>query len=119
RVVKENRELRQCGLNTSSISTYGPFVMEFLKKDVLPNVATLIVAPGIKLPQSVIDDWHRQGKKFIGEVGLNREGRTGDENFAFYTKFLDAAPFLDGLIINEFGMNRIASRPDPVRQERA
>ena len=118
-VVKSIPELVQCGLNTSSIKSYGPFDMDFLKKDVLPNVTTLIVSPGINLPQSVIDDWHRQGKKFIGEVGLNREGKTGDVNFAFYSKFLDAAPFLDGLIINEFGMNRIARPPDPVRQERA
>jgi hypothetical protein len=93
--------------------------MDFLKKDVLPNVTTLIVSPGIKLPQPVIDDWHRQGKKFIGEVGLNRDGRTGDENFTFYTRFLDAAPLLDGLIINEFGMNRITRPPDPQRQERS
>lgn len=117
-VVKAIPELIHCGLNASSIKSYGPFDMEFLKKDVLPNVTTLIVSPGIKLPQFV-DDWHRQGKKFIGEVGLNREGRTSDANFAFYTKFLDAAPFLDGLIINEFGMNRIARPPDPERQERA
>jgi hypothetical protein len=93
--------------------------MAFLRKDVLPNVTTLIVSPEIKLPQPVIDDWHRQGKKFIGEVGLNRDGRTGDENFAFYAKFLDAAPFLDGLIINELGMNRITRPPDPQRQERS
>jgi hypothetical protein len=118
-VVRSIPELVQCGLNTSSIKAYGPFDMDFLKKDVLPNVTTLIVSPGIKLPQAVIDDWHRQGKKFIGEVGLNRDGKTGDDNFTFYTKFLDAAPFLDGLIINEFGMNRITRPPDPRRQERA
>jgi hypothetical protein len=118
-VVKAIPELVQCGLNYSSIKAYGPFDMDFLKKDVLPNVTTLIVSPGIMLPPSVIDDWHRQGKKFIGEVGLNREGRTGDANFEFYTKFLDAAPFLDGLIINEFGMNRIARPPDSARQEQA
>src|SRR5262245_49603913 len=118
-VVKSIPELVQCGLNSSSIKSYGPFDLAFLKKDVLPNVTTLIVSPGIKLSQPVIDDWHRQGKKFLGEVGLNREGRTGEANFEFYTRFLDAAPFLDGLIINEFGMNRIARPPDPARQERA
>src|SRR5262249_18988310 len=71
-VLKSIPELVQCGLNTSSIKSYGPFDMDFLKKDVLPNVTTLIDSPGIKLPQAVTDDWHRQGKKFIGEVGLNR-----------------------------------------------
>jgi hypothetical protein len=118
-VVKAIPELVHCGLNASSIKSYGPFDMAFLRKDVLPNVTTLIVPAGIKLPQPVIDDRHRQGKKFIGEVGLNRDGRTGDAHFAFYTRFLDAAPFLDGLIINEFGMNRIARPPDPARRERA
>ena len=118
-VVRSIPELVHCGLNASSIKSYGPFDMGFLAKDVLPNVTSLIVSPGIKLSQSVIDDWHRQGKKFIGEVSLNREGRTGDANFLFYTKYLDTAPWLDGLIINEFGMNRIARPPDPVRQEQA
>lgn len=118
-IVRSIPELVHCGLNSSSIKSYGPFDLEFLKKDVLPNVTTLIVSAGIKLPQPVIDDWHRQGKKFLGEVSLNREGKTGDVNFEFYTKFLDAAPFLDGLIVNEFGMNRIARPPDEVRRERA
>lgn len=118
-VVRSIPELVHCGLNSSSIKSYGPFDLEFLKKDVLPNVTTLIVSPGINLPKPVIDDWHRQGKKFIGEVGLNRAGKTGDVNFEYYTKFLDTSPFLDGLIINEFGMNRIARPPDPVRRERA
>ena len=45
-VVKSIPELVQCGLNSSSIKSYGPFDMEFLKKDVLPNVTTLIVSPG-------------------------------------------------------------------------
>lgn len=118
-VVRSIPELVQCGLNSSSIKAYGPFDMEFLKKDILPNVTALIVSPGLQLPQPVIDDWHRQGKKFIGEVGLNREAKTGDENFNFYTKFFETAPFLDGLIINEFGMNRAMGPPNPERQQRA
>src|SRR5262249_17490491 len=118
-VVKSIPELVHCGLNYSSIKAYGPFDMQFLKKDVLPNVTTLIVPAGVKLPPATTDDWHRQGKKFIGEVGLHRDGKTGAANFEFYTKFLDAAPFLDGLIINEFGMNRIARPPDPVVRARA
>lgn len=118
-LVRSIPELVHCGLNSSSIKSYGPFDMEFLKKDVLPNVTTLIVLPHVNLPKTVIDDWHRQGKTFLGEVSLNRTGKTGDVNFEFYTKFLDSFPFLDGLVINEFGMNRIARPPDPVRRERA
>src|SRR5262245_37817449 len=105
-VVKSIPELVQCGLNSSSIKSYGPFDLAFLKKDVLPNVTTLIVSPGIKLSQPVIDDWHRQGKEFLGEVGLNREGRTGEANFELYTRLLDEAPFLDGLVMNYLGIDR-------------
>src|SRR5262245_43384953 len=37
-VVRSIPELVHCGLNTSSIRSYGPFDMDFLRKDVLPNV---------------------------------------------------------------------------------
>ena len=119
-VVKSIPELVQCGLNTSSIKSYGPFDMEFLKKDVLPNVTTLIVlsrhqaSPGRdRRLASPGEKVHRRGRPEPRRPNGRRRIST------FYTRFLDAAPFLDGLIINEFGMNRIARPPDPVRQERA
>lgn len=118
-IVRSIPELIHCGLNFSSIKSYGPFDLMFLEKDVLPNVTSLIVSAGIQLPSSVTEDWHKQGRRWIGEVSLNREGKTGEVNFDFYRKFYDNAPFLDGLIINEFGMNRIARPPDEVRRARA
>src|SRR5262245_30868951 len=104
-VVKSIPELIHCGLFNPAIKSYGPYDMAFLAKDILPNISGLIVPRNVKLSQTIIDDWHRQGKTFIAEVGLNRQGSTGDENFKFYTNVMDTAPFLEGLIINEFDMN--------------
>ncbi len=113
-------ELLHCGLGfNSAIKSYGLYDMDFLKKDILPNVNILIVPHNIELPQAVIDDWHRQGKKFVAEVGINAQAKTADEHFEFWTGFLDKAPFVDGIIINEFGMNNPSPRPNPQRQERA
>ena len=118
--VKSIPELMHCGLGfESSIKGYGLFDMEFLKKDILPNVTTLLVPSNIQLPQETIDGWHRQGKKFVAEVGLNGRGKTAEEDFAYYTGIFEKAPFLDGVIINEFGMNRAEGPPNPERQKRA
>src|SRR5262245_63356928 len=88
-VVKSIPDLIHCGLFNPAIKSYGPYDLDFLKKEVLPNITGLIVPHNIQLPQTVIEDWHRQGKTFIAEVGLNRQGSTGDEHFKFYTNFLD------------------------------
>src|SRR5207245_8841633 len=70
-VVKAVPELIHCGLGFDpAIKSYGRYDWEFLKKDILPNVTTLIVPHNILLPQSVIADWHRQGKRFVAEVGI-------------------------------------------------
>ena len=43
-VVKAIPELIHCGLGFDpAIKSYGRYDMEFLKKDILPNVTTLIV----------------------------------------------------------------------------
>jgi hypothetical protein len=119
-VVKAIPDLIHCGLGFNpAIKSYGLYDMDFLKKDILPNVTTLIVPSNIELPQSVIDGWHRQGKRFIAEVGINSQGKTADDHFRYWTSVLDKAPFLDGILINEFGMNRRSIRPNPQRQMRA
>ena len=119
-VVKAIPDLIHCGLGFNpAIKSYGLYDMDFLKNDILPNVTTLIVPSSIVLSQSVVDDWHRRGKRFVAEVGLNRQAKTADEHFNFWTGFLDRAPLLDGIIINEFGMNRPEATPRPERQQRA
>jgi hypothetical protein len=97
--------------------------MEFLEKDILPNVTTLIVPHNIELPRPTVDAWHRQGKRFVAEVGINAQAKTADGHFKFWTGFLDKAPFLDGFIINEFIVNNPSTRPpgakiSPERQKR-
>jgi hypothetical protein len=121
-VVKAIPELIDCGLFDPSIKSYGRYDMDFLRKDILPNITGLIVPHNIKLSQSVIDDWHRQGKKLIAQVGVSAQGKTGDDHFKYWTNFLDTAPFADGIIIDEFIVNNPSTRPDrpisPGRQKR-
>src|SRR2546422_2832372 len=93
--------------------------MDFLKADILPNVTTLIVPASIKLSESVIEDWHRQGKRFVAEVGINSQARTAEDHCQYWSSFYDKAPFLDGIIINEFIVNNPSTTPiGPERQER-
>jgi hypothetical protein len=106
-VVKAIPELIHCGLGFNpEIKSYGVYDIDFLKADILPNVTTLIVPNNIKLSESVIDDWHRQGKKFVAEVGINSQGKTAEDHFKYWSSFYDKTPFLDGIIINEFIVNR-------------
>ena len=108
--LKAIPELMHCGLGFDpQIKSYGHYDLDFLKRDILPNVTSLIVPHNIKLSDSVIEDWHRQGKRFIAEVGINSQAKTAGEHAAFWTSFLDNAPFLDGIIINEFIVNRPVS----------
>lgn len=119
-LVRAIPELIHCGLGFNpQIKSYGLYDMEFLRRDVLPNVTTLIVPNNIKLSQSEVDDWHRQGKKFVAEVGLDSQAKTPEEHFNFWTVFYDKAPFLDGLIVDEFIVNRpVAAWVDVITPER-
>src|SRR5262249_4609165 len=123
-VVTAIPELIHCGLGFDpAIKSYGRYDLEFLKKDILPNVTTTIVPHHIQLPPSVIDRWHRRGKRVVGEVGIDSKGKTAEDHFNYWTSFLDKAPFLDGVIVNEFIVNNPSSPPgaavSPERQSRA
>src|ERR1051325_8644774 len=105
--VKAIPELIHCGLGFDpQIKSYGLYDMEFLKADILPNVTTLIVPHNIRLSGPVIDDWHRQGKRFIAEVGIDSQSKTAEDHFKYWSRFYETAPFLDGIIIDEFIVNR-------------
>lgn len=109
-VVKAIPELIHRGLGFNpEIKSYGVYDLNFLKADILPNVTTMIVPNNINLLQSVIDDWHGQGKRFVAEVGINSQGKTAEDHFKYWTGLYDRAPFLDGIIINEFIVNRPVS----------
>jgi hypothetical protein len=122
-VVKAIPELMHCGLGFDpEIKSYGRYDMAFLKRDILPNVTTLIVPNSIRLAPSVIDDWHHQGKRLVAEVGINSQANTADEHSRFWASVFDRSPFLDGIIVNEFIVNNPSTRPggqlSPERAER-
>jgi hypothetical protein len=105
--VKAIPELIYCGLGFEPrIKTYGPYDLHFLKRDILPNITTTIIANGLKLASSDIEDWHRQGKRYIVEVGINSQAKTVDEHAAYWTSFFTNNPFIDGIIIDEFIVNQ-------------
>ena len=105
--IKAIPELIHCGLGFDpQIKSYGVYDWDFLRRDILPNVTTLIVPHNINLAPSAIEDWHRQGKKFVAEVGINSQAKTADEHAKYWTGFYEKSPFLDGIIINEFIVNR-------------
>jgi hypothetical protein len=106
-VVKAIPELIHCGLGFNpAITSYGKYDLEFLKKDIIPNVTTLIVRANPKLDSAFIDDWHRQGKKFVAAVWINQQAKTAEEHYQYWTGFLERTPFIDGIIIDEFIVNK-------------
>src|SRR5579872_7483799 len=106
-VIRAIPELMHCGLGFDpAIKGYGHYDLAFLKKDILPNVTTLVVPGNISLPTAVIENWHRQGKKFVAEVGVKERAKTADEHVQIWTAPFDKAPFLDGILINEFIVNQ-------------
>src|SRR5579859_1947907 len=108
--IKAIPELIHCGLGFDpQIKSYGPYDMDFLQRGFLPNVTTLIVPSNLKVTNSLIEDWHRQGKRFVAEVGVNPEAKSAAEHAAFWTSFFTNAPFVDGIIIDEFIVNRPVS----------
>ncbi len=110
-VIKAIPELVYCGLGFDpAIQSYGKYNLEFLKKEILPNVTTIIVPSNIELNAATVDDLHRQGKKIIAEVGINSQAKTAEEHYGFWTGFLEKSPSLDGIIIDEFIVN------NPIRE---
>jgi hypothetical protein len=106
----------------SQIKSYGVYDLEFLKADILPNVTTLIIPSSLELTNAVVEDWHRQGKRFVAEVGVDPHSETAADHFHYWSSFFDKAPFLDGIIIDEFIVNypiqRRGGAPSKERIER-
>lgn len=122
-VVRAIPELIHCGLGFDpALKSYGRYDLEFLKKDILPNITTTIVPHNIQLPEPVIAGWHRQGKRFVAEVGIDGRATTPEGHFKHWASFFDRAPFLDGIIVNEFIVNnpstRLGDAISPERQAR-
>jgi hypothetical protein len=117
--VKAIPELIHSGLGYDpAIKSYGRYDWRFLEKDILPNVTTLIVPLGIQLPGSEIDNWHRQGKRFIGEVGIDAQAKSADDHFKYWASCLDKAALLDGIIVDEFIVNNPSTSTGVVNPQR-
>ena len=85
------------------IAPYGPYDWEFLRKDVLPNVNTLVGRPGPEL-----EAWKQSGRKWISIIGL--PPTSGDDDAAVESAYQhwSASPgfqnaWMDGVIVDEFG----------------
>jgi hypothetical protein len=106
-VVKAIPDLIHSGLGFDpAIKAFGHYDMDFFKKDILQNATTLFVPAFLKLPQSVVDDWHRQGKRFIVEFGIDPKCKTAEDHVANWVALMQKVPFADGFIIDEFIINR-------------
>jgi len=105
--VRAIPELMHCGLGFDPvIASYGSYDLEFLAKDILPNITTIVVPQNKQLAAPLIEDWHARGKRFIAEVGVDSQAKTADEHAAFWNGLYEKSPFLDGILINEFIVNR-------------
>jgi hypothetical protein len=109
-----------CGLGYNpQIKAFGVYDMDFLKTDVLPNITTLHVPGNIQLSDSVIKDWHRQGRWFVGETGVDDAARIAVDHYKYWSNSFEKAPFLDAIIIDEFIVNNPMTWPlTKERQER-
>jgi len=118
--VRAIPELLHCGLGYNpQIKAFGVYDMDFLKTDVLPNITTLHVPGSIQLSDSVIKDWHRQGRWFVGETGVDDAARTAVDHYKYWSSSFEKAPFLDAIIIDEFIVNNPMTMPlTKERQER-
>ncbi|HTL57372.1 MAG TPA: hypothetical protein VL361_16935 [Candidatus Limnocylindrales bacterium] len=115
--VRAIPELMHCGLGYNpQIKAFGVYDVDFLKADVLPNITTLHVPGSLQLSDSVIHDWHRQGRHFVGETGVDSQAKTAEEHTKFWGSTLEKTPFLDGIIIDEFIVNNPVTWP--LSQER-
>ena len=104
-VVRAIPELIDCGLFDPAIKAFGHYDMEFLKRDVLPNITTLEAPASVKLPEAAIEDWRRQGKKFIVHVVISHDAKTPGGHLDYWAQTLAKCPFADGIIIDEFIVN--------------
>ena len=57
-----------------------------------------------------------RGKGSSRRSGSTARAKTAEEHFKYWTGFLDKAPFLDGIIVNEFIVNNPSTRPGAADQ---
>jgi hypothetical protein len=85
------------------IAPYGSYDWEFLRKDVLPNVNTMVGGPGPEL-----EAWKKSGRKWISIIGLPQMTRDDEAAVESAYQHWSSSPgfqnaLMDGVIVDEFG----------------
>ncbi len=82
-VIKAIPELMHCGLGFDpAIQSYGKYDLDFLKKDILPNVTTMIVPSQHRAGsrrRSTIGT--ARGKRLLPTVGISSQAKTAEEHY--------------------------------------
>jgi len=86
------------------IHPYGPYDWEFLARDVLPNVNTMVS----RQPGPELEQWKRSGRNWISIVGVPKLTASDEAAVAeTYERWSGAPgfqnPLMDGIIVDEFG----------------
>ena len=102
-----------CGFLGKSRGYFGEYDKEFLAKDVLPNINTIVGKGDVKY-QDIQKEWKQRGGKWYIEQNLPTLHRdpesedapnplTADYIYNFWTKSLGFTnPYLDGIYVDEF-----------------
>jgi len=106
-IVRAIPELIYCRFQSDPhVAEYGPYDWNFLDKDVIPNINT-IVGGGAETEWPHAARWHAWGKRWIiecGVPGLARDATvTADEAESYWGENIGMQdPLLDGIIADEF-----------------
>lgn len=87
------------------VRPHGPYDWKFLKKHVLAHI-NCIVGSGAEEHQPFVEEWKKQGKKWIVEVPATPylKSQSADEAYRYWTESVGLkSPLYDGIIVDEFG----------------
>ncbi len=106
--VRAVPEITYCGFGYEpQVSESGPYDWDFLNRHILSNINTM-VGSGSPEHKPYIEEWKKQGKRWIihcGAPGKNARGEdiSADEVYDYCTKNIGFQnPLLDGVIADEF-----------------
>lgn len=106
-IVRAIPELIYCKFPSNpQVTGHGLFDWSFLQKHLLPNI-NCIVGTGAPEHRPFVEQWKKEGKKWIVECplpGLATDTITADEAYKAWSENPGYAdPSLDGVIVDEFG----------------
>jgi len=89
------------------ITEHGPYDWDFLEEHILRNVNAIVTWIDPPVPDFLITDWKRQGKKWIGTCSipgrLDRPDTDASNSYSYWKALFDEYDYLDGIIADEFG----------------